>query len=491
MTTTSSTLRRRVLFVSYLFPPVGGVGVHRVTKFVKYLPQFGWDCSVLTVANPSTPLIDGSLRRDVPVSTVVCRAKTLEPGYGIKQAVGAGQRESTGFVASAKSMAKRLARRMVNTVLQPDPQILWRPAALREGKRLLRETPHDAIIATGPPFSSLLLGAALARSSKLPLILDYRDEWGISNAYWENKQHGWFSNMIQKRMQFSAVRAAEILLATTPSSAKELERTAEAASSRARARFIYNGFDPDDFGKQSGHQVRINYGNGVNRCRLAFVGTLWNLNPIGPVVDGLLRLWEMRPDLAARLEIVFAGRRTAEQDAELDRLADSAVRVVRQPFMAHDEAIRLMHDADALLLLNADKPETHRIVNAKTFEYMAAKRPIFVVAPRGDLWDVTANLPGTIQVTPSKSEAIAEGFVKLLERHAAGIHFDARVWDIARFERKRLAQNLAELLDDVLHRSRMRGEAVLTSRNAVEVKSHPLVDSAYDIDIIRQAGMSP
>ena len=88
MTTTSSLPRRRVLFVSYLFPPVGGVGVHRVTKFVKYLPQFGWDCSVLTVANPSTPLIDGSLRRDVPVSTVVCRAKTLEPGYAMKAKVG-------------------------------------------------------------------------------------------------------------------------------------------------------------------------------------------------------------------------------------------------------------------------------------------------------------------------------------------------------------------------------------------------------------------
>src|SRR5436190_6008405 len=144
MTTTSSLPRRRVLFVSYLFPPVGGVGVHRVTKFVKYLPQFGWDCSVLTVANPSTPLIDGSLRRDVPVSTVVCRARTLEPGYGLKQAVGAGGREKKGLIASAKNMAKGLARRTINTVLQPDPQILWRPLALREGKKLLKETPHDA-----------------------------------------------------------------------------------------------------------------------------------------------------------------------------------------------------------------------------------------------------------------------------------------------------------------------------------------------------------
>ncbi|HVJ68458.1 MAG TPA: glycosyltransferase [Caulifigura sp.] len=490
MTTLNSQApRRRVLFVSYLFPPVGGVGVHRVTKFVKYLPQFGWDCSVLTVSNPSTPLVDGSLRRDVPVSTEVYRAKTLEPGYGLKAAVGAGNASRSGIAAGMKRCVKGIARRVVNTMLQPDPQILWRPAALKEGRKLLRETPHDAIIATGPPFSSLLLGASLAKSAKLPLILDYRDEWGISNAYWENKQHSWLSNMIQKRMQFSAVRTADVLLGTTPSTAKELERTSEAAGSRARARFIYNGFDPDDFGIESHHAERIDYGNGVDKCRLAFVGTLWNLNPIAPVVEGALKFQHDRPDLAANLEIVLAGRRTPEQDAELDRLNDSPIKVVRQPFMAHDEAVRLMHDADALLLINADKPETHRIVNAKTFEYMAARRPIFVVAPRGDLWDVTVNLPGTIQVPPSKTDAVAAGFTKLVERHAAGIEYDARVWDIARFERKRLTVELAELLDDVVYRARMIGGQAVHPRHAMEVKSHPLVDSAYDVDVIRQSGV--
>ena len=486
---TSKLPNRRVLFVSYLFPPVGGVGVHRVTKFVKYLPQFGWDCSVLTVANPSTPLHDGSLRRDVPVSTVVCRANTLEPSYAIKSSVGAGDSQRSGLLGGVKRFGKKIARRAVNTILQPDPQILWRPAALREGRRLLRETPHDAIIATGPPFSSLLLGASLAKSSGLPLILDYRDEWGISNAYWENKQHSWISNMIQKRMQYSAVRAADVLLATTPSSAKELELTADAAGSRARTRFIYNGFDPDDFDASSYHAERIDYGNGVDKCRLAFVGTLWNLNPIGPVVDGALAFAKHQPELAANLELVIAARRTREQEAELDRLNGSPIQVVRQPFMAHDEAVRLMHDADALLLINADKPSTHRIINAKTFEYMAARRPIFVVAPRGDLWDVTVGLPGTIQVEPAKPAAVAAGLMKITERHTAGVTYDERIWDIARFERKRLANELADLLDGVVYRSQAKVSHVISPRNAMEVKSHPLVDSAYDVDAIRESGV--
>ena len=81
---------KRVLFVSYLFPPVGGVGVQRVSKFVKYLPGHGWNCSVLTVANPRDPLIDKYLQRDVPVETLVRRCRTLEPGYRLKQAVSGG-----------------------------------------------------------------------------------------------------------------------------------------------------------------------------------------------------------------------------------------------------------------------------------------------------------------------------------------------------------------------------------------------------------------
>ncbi|MGC4049849.1 MAG: hypothetical protein QM757_10085 [Paludibaculum sp.] len=211
---------------------------------------------------------------------------------------------------------------------------------------------------------------------------------------------------------------------------------------------------------------------------------MWNLNPIGPVVDGLLAFAAKQPDLAARLEIVIAGRRTADQELQLQRLEGTPISLVTQPFMAHDEAVRLMHDADALLLINADKPETHRIVNAKTFEYMAARRPIFVVAPRGDLWDVTATLPGVIQAAPSDVETVANGFTTLVERHVAGVTFDARVWDIARFERRRLAGELAEMLDDVVYRARIFGEAAVHPRNVVESKSHPLTDSCFEIDTV-------
>src|SRR5688500_8400881 len=81
---------RRVLIVSYLFPPVGGAGVQRAVKFVKYLSEFGWQPSVLTVANPSVPVMDRSLLADIPRDVTIHKARTLEPGYAVKSIVSAG-----------------------------------------------------------------------------------------------------------------------------------------------------------------------------------------------------------------------------------------------------------------------------------------------------------------------------------------------------------------------------------------------------------------
>lgn len=443
---------RRVLFVSYLFPPVGGVGVHRVTKFVKYLPEFGWMSSVLTVSNPSVPLIDGSLLKDIPPGTIIRRAKTLEPGYALKKAVSGGA-SGGGRANPIMTFVKGAIRRVANAVLQPDSQILWHYHAYRQGIQLLNDVPHDVIIATGPPFSSFLLGARLSRNTGLPLILDYRDEWDISNAYWENKGQGRLSNWIQHRQQSHAVRQADVLLATTPSSAAAVEDVGIRAGSKARATYIYNGFDPDDY-PGNVPLLRRDYGAGTDRFRLAFIGTLWNLNSIEPVVQALLRLSERNSVLAGELELLLAGRRTADQEALLDRLNGSPIKVTRLPFVSHAEAISLMQSADALLMLNSDLPKAQRIINAKVFEYMAARRPLFVVAPQGDVWDIVRKLPGAAMFVPADIDGICEQLGMRIEQHRLGVTAESVPWDIDRFQRRNLAFELAELLNETLATAR-------------------------------------
>ncbi|TXT25615.1 MAG: glycosyltransferase-like protein [Planctomycetota bacterium] len=462
-------ISKRVLVVSYNFPPVGGAGVQRVTKFVKYLPQFGWEPTVLTTENPSVPVFDESLLADIPPQTVVVKARTLEPGYALKRIVSGSnetlaRNASEGFENSnnpslarrarvtAKSFAKQTLRGVANFLLQPDPQVLWNSQAIEAGLRVLGQRKHDAIFVTAPPFSSFLIGAELARRTGLPLVLDYRDEWSISNSYLENKRLGWLSRTWQQHQQSLVVRAASALIATTRHSAESLQAVARVASSRPLVTHIYNGFDADDFNDRSQPQpdpLLESSSDPSQPYKLAYVGTLWNLTSVEPIVRAVRLLGEQSPDLAARLELHFVGRRTAAQDEWLDQLGSLPCRVVRQPYLDHAAAIRLMQSADGLCLLLSDLPEAGRVVPAKLFEYLAVRRPMFAVVPPGEVSSMLEDCPFAFVHSPSDVTGLAQRLGDEIERHRLGVALPSGMWDSSRFERSRQAEQLAELLNRV------------------------------------------
>ncbi len=459
---------KRVLVVSYNFPPVGGAGVQRVTKFVKYLPDFGWDATVLTTENPSVPVYDESLLADIPPQTVVVKARTLEPGYALKRIVSAsssitrsvseGERPTTSagdspsltLRVSFAAAAKRALRGVANLLLQPDPQVLWNSQAIEAGLKVLGQRKHDAIFVTAPPFSSLLIGAELARRTRLPLVLDYRDEWSISNSYLENKRLGWLSRTWQQHQQCLCVRAASALIATTRHSAESLQHVARASECRPLVTHIYNGFDAADFyeGTPPLSDAAIETANDPARpYKLAYIGTLWNLTSVEPVVRAVRRLAERSPDLASRLELHFVGRRTAAQDEWLDQLGSLPCRVVRQPYLDHDEALRLMSSADGLCLLLSDLPEAGRVVPAKMFEYLAVRRPIFAIVPPGEVSSLLHDCPFAFVHSPSDVTGLAQRLGDEIERHRLGVSLPTGLWDSTPFERGRQTEQLAELLD--------------------------------------------
>ncbi len=469
-TMSNSKLTKRVLVVSYNFPPVGGAGVQRVTKFVKYLPEFGWDATVLTTENPSVPVFDESLLADIPPQTVIVKARTLEPGYALKRIVsasnaikvtrsvseGAGSlgddRPSLTLRVTLMAAAKRMLRGVANLLLQPDPQVLWNSQAIEAGLKVLGQHKHDAIFVTAPPFSSLLIGAELARRTGLPLVLDYRDEWSISNSYLENKRLGWLSRTWQQHQQSLCVRAASALIATTRHSAESLKQVARASECRPLVTHIYNGFDTADFheGTPPLPDAALESANNPTQpYKLAYIGTLWNLTSVEPVVRAAQQLAERNPDLASRLELHFVGRRTAAQDEWLDQLGPLPCRVVRQPYLDHDEALRLMRSADGLCLLLSDLPEAGRVVPAKMFEYLAVRRPIFAIVPPGEVSALLHDCPFAFVHSPSDVTGIVQRLGDEIERHRLGVSLPTGLWDSSPFERRQQTEQLAELLERV------------------------------------------
>lgn len=448
---------RRILIVAYNFPPVGGAGVQRVTKFVKYLPEFGWDTTVLTTENPSVPVYDESLLADIPPQTIVVKARTLEPGYAFKRIVS----DSNGNVTPDRAQSpqnravawlKRSLRGAANLALQPDPQVLWNSQAINAGLQVLSQRKHDAIFVTAPPFSSFLIGAELARRTGLPLVLDYRDEWSISNSYLENKRLGWLSRTWQQHQQSLCVRSASALIATTRHSAEALEDVAKASECHPVVTHIYNGFDAADFHKGTPPLADPLFDSANDPSRpykLAYIGTLWNLTSVEPVIRAVRQLAEQAPDLASRLELHFVGRRTAAQEEWLDQFGSLPCRVVRQSYLDHDAAVRLMRSADGLCLLLSDLPEAGRVVPAKLFEYLAVRRPIFAVVPPGEVSSLLQDCPFAFVHSPSDITGLAQRLGDEVERHRLGVSLPTGFWDSSAFERRRQTEQLAELLEQV------------------------------------------
>lgn len=446
---------KRLLLISYHFPPVGGAGVQRPLKFVKYLRQFGWDVSVLMAANPSVPVFDESLCRDLPDDLVIAKARTWEPDYRLKQQLGQQQTAKSGVVAKLKGFAKGAAKSMASVVLQPDPQMLWVPNALQVAKQLLARLPHDAILATAPPYSNLVLGTMLKKRTRLPLIVDYRDEWDLSSQYLENSRRDWFSQVVQERMQRSVLRRADAIIATTQGSTARLQDRAKQAGSRAPAYCIFNGFDTTDFEglfntSQTSTAER-------SRFRVVYTGTLWNLTNVQPVVEAVERLQQDSPELLDRLELVFVGRKTPEQVALLNRLLVTRCKVDIRDYCDHAVALQLMSDADALCLLLSGVPGAERVAPAKLFEYLALRKPILAITPEGETAGIVRRYFPRNHFMPQDVSGIANWLCDQLAvfpgTGRGDLEASADV-DLTEFTRVHQAGQLADVLNGVVKKAR-------------------------------------
>ncbi|HET9065626.1 MAG TPA: glycosyltransferase [Gemmatimonadales bacterium] len=435
-------IRRRVLLVSYHFPPVGGAGVQRPAKLAKYLPRFGWDVSVLQAANPSVPLLDPSLLEDLPDDLVIVKARTLEPGYAAKSATAGPPG------GSSSSRLKRIVRSLATMALQPDAQVLWLPAARRAGLDLLARQPHDAILATAPTYTNLVLGGMLARRTGLPLVLDYRDEWDISSAYWENAPRDPISPRVQQWMQRRVLRASRAIVATTAASTARIAARAADAGVFPLARCIYNGWDPSDIQQVDGVAPAVP--RDPTRHRIVYAGTLWALTSIAPVVEALLALARETPRLVERLELVVLGRKTPEQEQELARLAGTAVTLHTPAYVPHAVALATMRSADTLLLLLSDVPGAERVAPAKLFEYLALGQPMLAVTPAGETADLVRAAQPDAWRSPRDIPGIVAWFRTRLDPNIGGGSTTGTPPDYAaRFTRHALAGEMAGVLDTV------------------------------------------
>ena len=356
-------MEKRLLIITYYWPPTGGSGVQRWVKFSKYLPQFGWQPVIYTPENPEQLARDESLLADIPACAEVIKTHITEPYAVYRRLTGGKPGEEVNPVnAQKKSWKKRLSLWIRGNCFIPDPRIGWVRPSVRYLKEYLREHPVDAVVTTGPPQSMHLIGRGLKRALGVRWIADFRDPW-TEMFYYKHLGLTAASDRRQHRLEQSVLDEADAVISVTPLVQKDFQ-----AKTRTPVVLITNGFDEDDFPELSAPDREIKF-------RLVHTGLFAaDGNPLN-LWDALARRCAADPAFRARLEIRLAGKvDAAVTDAIRARgLGDNLVEL---GYLPHDETVREQRAADILLLPLRQEPEYAKVLPGKIFEYLAARRPV-------------------------------------------------------------------------------------------------------------------
>ncbi|MBO5546110.1 MAG: glycosyltransferase [Bacteroidales bacterium] len=233
---------KRLLIITYYWPPTGGSGVQRWVKFSKYLPEHGWQPVIYTPENPEQLARDESLLSDVPACAEVIKTRILEPYAVYRRLTGGKQGEEVNPVnAQKKNWKQRLSLWIRGNCFIPDPRIGWVRPSVRFLKKYLREHPVDAVVTTGPPHSVHLIGRGLKRALGVHWIADFRDPW-TEMFYYKHLGLTAASDRRQHRLEQSVLDEADTVISVTPLVQKDFQ-----AKTKTPVVLITNGFDEDDF----------------------------------------------------------------------------------------------------------------------------------------------------------------------------------------------------------------------------------------------------
>lgn len=360
---------RKILIVSYLFPPAGGIAVQRALSLAKYLPDHKFEVHILQARNAAVPVSDPDLLRQVPSCVLRHSAFTPEIPFILRQKLwsrfssgGSGTKDSSTRPSPLKTVLKSAVRRL----LCPEPEVLWVPFALRAARRIIRRHHIDAVLVTVPPFSALLVGNALKREfPHLKLIADFRDEWlsfYLKDFEYQNNDH---TRRVAERIEQETVSRSDLVVAVAESSRRTI-RSRYPDQPDSKFLLIGNGYDPDMF---AGFQSRP---HGGSQMLVTHMGTAYKTASPRFYLDAL----DIMPDqIRNAITTRFIGRISEAERAALENRRSS---IEITGFMPQAEALKRVEETDYLLVTMTNEIS----LPGKLYEYLATRKPILAITPK-------------------------------------------------------------------------------------------------------------
>ena len=458
---------KRVLVITYYWPPTGGSGVQRWVKFAKYLPDLGWEPVIYTPENPEMTAVDRTLEKEVDPGLEVIKRPIMEPydlyrklmGKGaetdLQKLTAAGSKDEVTPISSGKkSWKQRLSLWIRANVFVPDPRVTWVAPSVKFLKKYLKEHPVDAIVTTGPPQSMHLIGQQLHKALGIPWVPDFRDPWTrmyylkhlpLTKASWDKL----------RKMEQSVLDDSTTVLTCTPMVQEDY-----AARTATPVEMITNGFDEEDF-RQNSLDLRglklfsptrlrkVLSDSGNQDC---FVMTHTGLlaadgNPEN-LWKALQNIAEKDPDFKNALVINLIGR---VDKAVLDTIDQAGLtpNLHLPGYLDHAATVEAQRSADVLVLPLRNDPDYAIILPGKLFEYLASRRPILGIGQAdGAMARVLDDTKSGITAEFTDIDTMQNFLEDAWEQHKAG-GIPPIGGDIDKYSRKSTAKQLAALLDKI------------------------------------------
>ncbi len=431
---------KKVLIITYYWPPAGGPGVQRVLKLAKYLPRFGWQPVVLTVKNGDYPALDQSLEAEIPSDVTVYKIPIWEPYDLYRKMMGIKKSEPIPVAVLTQqqnpSFKSKMVRWLRGNIFIPDARISWYFNLVREAEKIIQTEDIQALFVSSPPHSLQLAGLKLKQKCNLPLVADFRDPW-TDIYYYKDLKRLKLTRRIDSNLERKILRKADRVLTVSPA----LKRLFESKAPDTKCSVIYNGFDETDFDTiQSSKQEKFLIGYVGNFSANQNCPVLWNI---------LQKLLESNSAFKKSFRLAFTGK--IHQDI-ISSINENGLGEVTEfnDYKPHNEAIEAMRRASTLLFVIPDTKSNEGILSGKLFDYLASGTPLLSVGPPdGDAAEILSETGAGPMVAFDDEEGLKNRILRLFSAWQENSlnEFRPERLKIKKYERREMAGQTARLLD--------------------------------------------
>ena len=413
---------KKVLVITYYWPPSGGAGVQRWVKFIKYFKDQNINPFIISVDPDfaSYPLIDNSLKNDIPDNTNVYLTKTNEP-YSFYKKINNNQTPYAGFANEGRpNFFQKIARFIRGNFFIPDSRKGWNNFAYKKAVEILEKENIDTVITTSPPHSTQLIGLKLKETQNIKWIADLRDPW-TDIYYYKSMLHTKWAKQKDLNYEKRVIEKSDKVVVVSDS-IKQLLLNKSNLVKESKIHIIPNGFDDDDF--------LVLSKNNNSKFLLSYVGTITKDYPLDSIKKSISNL---------NINLEFTGKADEPTKLLLNEVASFNNHV------KHKESINLLLASDMLLLVIPKISNNKGILTGKLFEYLGARKPILCIGPTdGD----AAKIIEECKAGKTFDYSDENGIYDFIETYMSN-EFIFENKNYLKYSRRNLTKNLSKILTDM------------------------------------------